>query len=81
MTAHQDFLARIAQPAKTKMVFLVLDGVGDLATAAQPQTALKAARIPNLDALAAGGSLGRCVPVATGVTPGSGPVGDPSAPA
>ena len=70
---HLELLARLAQPAATKIVLLVLDGVGDLRHAAQPQTALEAARLPNLDALAAGGSLGRIVPVATGITPGSGP--------
>lgn len=70
---HLELLSRLAQPAEGKIVLLVLDGVGDLRNADQPQTALEAARTPNLDALAAGGSLGRIVPVATGITPGSGP--------
>ncbi len=70
---HLDLLARLAKPAETKIVLLVLDGVGDIATAAQPATALEAARTPNFDSLAARASLGRIVPVATGVTPGSGP--------
>jgi 2,3-bisphosphoglycerate-independent phosphoglycerate mutase len=66
-------LAELAQPAKGKIVLLVADGVGDLRTAAQPETPLEAARTPNLDALAARGSLGRILPVAWGITPGSGP--------
>ena len=66
-------LAELAHENDSKIVLLVLDGVGDLRTAAQPQTALEAAKKPNLDALARGGSLGRIVPVAYGVTPGSGP--------
>ncbi|MBP1642992.1 MAG: phosphonopyruvate decarboxylase-related protein [Acidobacteria bacterium] len=70
---HLDLLARLARPAESKIVLLVLDGLGDLACAAQPQTALELARTPNLDALAGRASLGRIVPVATGVTPGSGP--------
>jgi 2,3-bisphosphoglycerate-independent phosphoglycerate mutase len=70
---HLELLARLAQPAETKIVLLVLDGLGDLATPAQPQTALERAATPNLDALARRSSLGRIVPVATGVTPGSGP--------
>jgi 2,3-bisphosphoglycerate-independent phosphoglycerate mutase len=70
---HLELLARLAQPADSKIVLLVLDGVGDLATAEQPQTALEAARTPNLDRLAQRASLGRIVPVALGVTPGSGP--------
>jgi 2,3-bisphosphoglycerate-independent phosphoglycerate mutase len=70
---HLDLLARLAKPDDSKIVLLVLDGVGDLATAAQPKTALETAATPNLDRLAGTGSLGRIVPVATGVTPGSGP--------
>jgi len=70
---HLELLARLAKPAESKIVLLVLDGIGDLATATQPRTALEAATTPNLDALAARSSLGRIVPVTTGVTPGSGP--------
>jgi 2,3-bisphosphoglycerate-independent phosphoglycerate mutase len=70
---HLELLSRLAQPATTKIVLLVLDGVGDLATAAQPLTALQKAVTPHLDALAVRSSLGRIVPVATGITPGSGP--------
>lgn len=66
-------LARRLPPGSGKIVLLILDGVGDLATAAQPRTALEAAVTPHLDALAATAALGRIVPVATGVTPGSGP--------
>lgn len=73
MNDHQHLLARLARPAQTKIVFLVLDGVGDLANVTQPHTALDAAHIPNLDGLAAGGCLGRTIPVAHGITPGSGP--------
>jgi 2,3-bisphosphoglycerate-independent phosphoglycerate mutase len=68
-----ELLARLAQPADSKIVLLVLDGVGDLVTAGQPQTALERARTPNLDALARRSSLGRIVPVGYGITPGSGP--------
>jgi 2,3-bisphosphoglycerate-independent phosphoglycerate mutase len=66
-------LARLAQTADSKIVLLVLDGIGDVVSAAQPQTALQAARTPNLDALARRSSLGRIVPVGYGITPGSGP--------
>ena len=70
---HLDLLSRLAKPNFEKIVLLVLDGVGDLATPTQPLTALQMARTPHLDALATQSSLGRIVPVATGITPGSGP--------
>ena len=67
-------LARLARgDSGTKMVLLVLDGVGDLRTAEQPGTPLETAHTPNLDELAAKASLGRILPVGHGITPGSGP--------
>ncbi len=71
--SHIELLARLARSADSKIVLLVLDGLGDLATAEQPRTALAAAATPRLDALAGRSALGRIVPVATGLTPGSGP--------
>ena len=58
-----------------KLALIVLDGLGDLATAAQGNlTPLEAARTPNLDALVRSGcAQGRMIPVAPGITPGSGP--------
>src|SRR5947207_2194554 len=58
-----------------KLALVVLDGLGDLATAAQNElTPLEAAQTPNLDALVAEGcAQGRMIPVAPGITPGSGP--------
>jgi 2,3-bisphosphoglycerate-independent phosphoglycerate mutase len=58
-----------------KLVLVVLDGLGDIATKEQDeQTPLEAARTPNLDALVSEGvAQGRMTPVAPGITPGSGP--------
>ncbi len=70
---RQELLSRLAQRNGRRIVLLVLDGVGDLRTDAQPRTALDEAGTPNLDRLAARSSLGRLVPAGTGITPGSGP--------
>lgn len=70
---RQEILSRLAQRNGRRIVLLVLDGVGDLRTDAQPRTALDEARTPNLDRLASRSSLGRLVPAGTGITPGSGP--------
>lgn len=58
-----------------KLALIVLDGLGDVATNAQSRlTPLEAARTPNLDVLVAEGcAQGRMIPVAPGITPGSGP--------
>ena len=57
-----------------KLALVVLDGVGDLATKEQGYlTPLEAAVTPNLDALCKDAAQGRMIPVAPGITPGSGP--------
>ena len=59
---------------EAKLVLVVLDGLGDIATKEQGYvTPLEAATTPNLDALAKDAALGRMTPVAPGITPGSGP--------
>ena len=73
MDQHLHLIADLARPADTRIVLLVIDGVGDIVTADQPQTALERAVTPNLDALAERSAVGRQIPVAQAVTTGSGP--------
>src|SRR5580658_7269148 len=69
-----DFYSQLTLNTKAKLALVVLDGLGDLATKEQGfLTPLEAATTPNLDALAKTGAQGRMIPVAPGVTPGSGP--------
>jgi 2,3-bisphosphoglycerate-independent phosphoglycerate mutase len=59
---------------KAKLVLVVLDGLGDIATKEQDYlTPLEAASTPNLDKIAKDSAQGRMIPVAPGITPGSGP--------
>ncbi len=59
---------------KAKLVMVVLDGLGDIATREQNYlTPLEAATTPNLDAIAKDSAQGRMIPAAPGITPGSGP--------
>jgi len=66
-------MQQLAQEAKTKMVLLVLDGLGGLPHAKGGPTELEAAARPNLNNLAREGTLGQSLPVGHGITPGSGP--------
>src|SRR3990172_5336300 len=68
-----DTLKSLAVKADTKIILLVLDGLGDLPREPGGPTPLEAARTPNMDALAVRGASGLVDPVGPGITPGSGP--------
>jgi len=68
-----ELIKSLHMPAKTKIIHLVMDGLGGLPRDLDGKTELEAARTPHLDALAARSQLGLAVPVRPGITPGSGP--------
>lgn len=68
----QELIKPLIQKNESKIVMIVLDGVGGLPNASG-KTELESANTPNLDALARGSACGLHIPVAHGITPGSGP--------
>jgi 2,3-bisphosphoglycerate-independent phosphoglycerate mutase len=60
-------------PANTKIVMLVMDGLGGLPMELGGKTELETANTPNMDRLAQEGMLGQTLPVDFGITPGSDP--------
>jgi 2,3-bisphosphoglycerate-independent phosphoglycerate mutase len=63
----------LIQPATTKIVLLLMDGLGGLPLTPGGPTALEAACTPHLDDLAARSICGLHQPVGAGITAGSGP--------
>ncbi|MEN2994091.1 MAG: 2,3-bisphosphoglycerate-independent phosphoglycerate mutase [Thermodesulfovibrio sp.] len=64
-------LSSLIQKNNTKIVFIILDGVGGLPI--DGKTELERANKPNLDSLARVSACGLHIPVDYGITPGSGP--------
>lgn len=67
----QELIKPLIQKNNTKILLIVLDGIGGLPV--NGRTELESARTPNLDALARESACGLHIPVAYGITPGSGP--------
>jgi 2,3-bisphosphoglycerate-independent phosphoglycerate mutase len=63
----------LSESTPSKIVMLVIDGLGGLPGPATGMTELETARTPNLDKLAFSGSCGLTRPVGPGITPGSAP--------
>ena len=70
---QQELIDSLVVKNSTKIVFLVLDGLGGLPMPGQDRTELEAAHKPNLDALVRRSVCGLLDPVGYGITPGSGP--------
>ncbi|MCK4523316.1 phosphoglycerate mutase, partial [candidate division WOR-3 bacterium] len=62
----------LKQKAKTKMLLIILDGLGGLPSK-DGRTELETANTPNMDRLAKKFETGMSIPVEIGITPGSGP--------
>jgi 2,3-bisphosphoglycerate-independent phosphoglycerate mutase len=71
-TVELDLLRELAVPNETKILLLVIDGLGGLPNETG-RSELEQAHIPRLDRLAQESMCGLTIPVAPGVTPGSGP--------
>lgn len=67
----QAIIKNIIQKSSSKIMMVVLDGLGGLPV--HGKTELEVADIPNLDILAQNSACGLHIPVALGITPGSGP--------
>jgi len=70
---NSSLIQKLILPTETKIVMLIMDGFGGLPREAGGKTELETARTPNLDKLARRSNLGLIIPVAPGITPGSGP--------
>ena len=68
-----ELMQELSMQNNTKIVLLVLDGLGGVPMEPGGPTELEAAKTPNLDALAARSSCGLSIPVSPGISPGSGP--------
>src|SRR5512136_717840 len=71
--ADLTLIRELVTTADTKIVLLVLDGLGGLPREAGGPTELEFAETPNLDKLARESMIGLATPIANGIAPGSGP--------
>lgn len=70
---REEFINSLIKAEKSKIILVVIDGVGGLALPGGKGTELQVANTPNLDALATESSCGLLEPIGAGITPGSGP--------
>ncbi|MGB2856002.1 MAG: phosphoglycerate mutase, partial [Dehalococcoidia bacterium] len=68
-----DQIKDLSRQSPSKIVLLVIDGLGGLPRPDTGKTELETAHTPNLDLLASEGVCGMTDPVSPGITPGSAP--------
>jgi 2,3-bisphosphoglycerate-independent phosphoglycerate mutase len=68
-----ELIRDLARPSPSKIVLLVIDGLGGLPHLKTGKTELETANTPNMDKLAKASICGLIDPVAPGITPGSTP--------
>ncbi len=71
---YKGLVEKLVQQNDSRILLAVIDGIGDISIEGLGgKTPLEAARTPEMDKLAADGVLGAHIPIARGITPGSGP--------
>jgi 2,3-bisphosphoglycerate-independent phosphoglycerate mutase len=68
-----ELIRLLSKPSASKIVMLVIDGLGGIPDPKTGKTELETAHTPNLDALATKGITGLSEPISPGITPGSAP--------
>lgn len=71
--SDMEFLSKLITASTSRMVILVMDGLGGLPQPDTGLTELETARTPNLDSLARESMCGLIHSIGPGITPGSGP--------
>ncbi len=70
---NQQLIESISLKTESRIIFVVIDGLGGLADPETGKSELDTAEIPNLSRLAKNSLCGLSIPVGLGITPGSGP--------
>ena len=68
-----ELMEKLSRRSPSKIILLIIDGLGGLPDPATGKSELETAAIPNLDRLASRGITGMVDPIGPGITPGSAP--------